>query len=402
MMASIVSSHLRRALAVLVASAAGALLCQGHPGAQTPSRIVAIADIHGDGDAFAGILQAAGLVDTAKKWSGGTARLVQTGDVLDRGPKVREALDLLMQLETQAPQAGGRVDALIGNHEAMNIVREFRDVNPVIYAAFATDQSESRRQRAYDDYATLVSARAKRLKTNLQPKGKEEWLAAHPAGFLEYVEAMGPTGTYGKWFRTHKVVLQAGDTIFMHAGIDPAIAPASLDDINTRVLGEIRTWDEATDAATKAGVILPFFTLQETLEFVRAELQRIAEALKAKQPAGDEVTREYVERLQAVDNIGASWLLAPEGPLWFRGFANWTDQDRPKLEGLLAKYHVARFTSSHTVQQTFRITPHFDRRILLLDTGMLSAVYKGGRASALEIVGDQLTAIYTDGREVIK
>src|SRR6185295_1938124 len=92
-----------RAVAVLAAITA-VPLSMSHPGAQAASRIVAIADIHGDGDAFAGILQAAGLVDAGKKWSGGAARLVQTGDVLDRGPKVRDALDLLMQLETQAQQ----------------------------------------------------------------------------------------------------------------------------------------------------------------------------------------------------------------------------------------------------------------------------------------------------------
>jgi hypothetical protein len=34
---------------------------------------------------------------------------------------------------------------------------------------------------------------------------------------------------------------------------------------------------------------------------------------------------------------------------------------------------------------------------VLIDTGMLTSVYKG-RASALEITGDRLTAIYADGR----
>ena len=36
-----------------------------------------------------------------------------------------------------------------------------------------------------------------------------------------------------------------------------------------------------------------------------------------------------------------------------------------------------------------------------MDTGMLSAVFKG-RASALELADGRLTAIYADGREVIK
>ena len=35
--------------------------------------------------------------------------------------------------------------------------------------------------------------------------------------------------------------------------------------------------------------------------------------------------------------------------------------------------------------------------VLLIDTGMLASAYQG-RASALEIVGDRLTAIYDDGR----
>ena len=38
----------------------------------------------------------------------------------------------------------------------------------------------------------------------------------------------------------------------------------------------------------------------------------------------------------------------------------------------------------------------FGGRAVLIDTGMLS--YYNGRASALEIDGDQLTAIYEDGR----
>src|SRR6266508_4386771 len=63
------------------------------------SRVVAIGDIHGDFDAFVGILQRTGLVDPSNRWSGGNATLVQTGDFLDRGPKARAVMDLLMSLQ---------------------------------------------------------------------------------------------------------------------------------------------------------------------------------------------------------------------------------------------------------------------------------------------------------------
>jgi len=52
----------------------------------------------------------------------------------------------------------------------------------------------------------------------------------------------------------------------------------------------------------------------------------------------------------------------------------------------------------HTVSETGRIRPRFDGRVVQIDTGMLTSVYKGGRPSALEIAGDRWTAIYEDGR----
>ena len=46
--------------------------------------------------------------------------------------------------------------------------------------------------------------------------------------------------------------------------------------------------------------------------------------------------------------------------------------------------------------QVREIVVRFGGRAVLIDTGMLN--YYQGRASALEINGDQLTAIYEDGR----
>ena len=48
-----------------------------------------------------------------------------------------------MRLEEEAKRAGGRVEALLGNHEVMNLLHEFRDVSPVVYASFADARSEA-------------------------------------------------------------------------------------------------------------------------------------------------------------------------------------------------------------------------------------------------------------------
>src|SRR5262245_10688082 len=89
-------------------------------------RVVAVGDVHGDYAGFVWVLRAAGIIDAKERWIGGKAHLVQTGDVVDRGGDSRKAMDLLMSLEKQAAKAGGRVHALIGNHEAMNLYGDLR------------------------------------------------------------------------------------------------------------------------------------------------------------------------------------------------------------------------------------------------------------------------------------
>ena len=87
-------------------------------------------------DNLVAILRFAGLVDAKAKWAGGKAHLVQTGDLLDRGKDARKVLDLLMRLEGEARKAGGRVHALLGNHEVMNMLGDLRYVNAEEYKAF--------------------------------------------------------------------------------------------------------------------------------------------------------------------------------------------------------------------------------------------------------------------------
>jgi hypothetical protein len=115
--------------------------------------LVAIGDVHGDFDDFVAILQHIGLIDKQDHWTGGKTTLVQVGDILDRGPKPRQVMDLLMALESEAGRAGGRVVSLLGNHEMMNIMGDLRYVTPVNFASFADSDSEKRQKSAYEEYA---------------------------------------------------------------------------------------------------------------------------------------------------------------------------------------------------------------------------------------------------------
>src|SRR5689334_18843727 len=109
---------------------------------QGAPRVIAVGDIHGAIAEFKSILRTVRLADDEGRWSGGRAVLIQTGDYMDRGAGTRAVLDLLMALEQQAKDAGGRALPLLGNHEVMNLIGDTRDATPEIFATFADAQSE--------------------------------------------------------------------------------------------------------------------------------------------------------------------------------------------------------------------------------------------------------------------
>jgi hypothetical protein len=188
-------------------------------------RIVAVGDVHGDYDQLAAVLKSAGLIDEQGNWTGGKTHLVQNGDVLDRGPDSRKAMDLLMKLEKQAAEAGGYVHALIGNHEAMNIYGDLRYASAGEFAAFRDENSEKSREAAF---------------AKEHPADRAQWEAQHPLGYFEHRQQFSPTGYYGKWIASHDAVIKINDSLFLHAGISAKYASMKIRDINQRVRDELK------------------------------------------------------------------------------------------------------------------------------------------------------------------
>ncbi len=393
---------LRRAHAGLVAL----LLAVGilHPNFagstdKAPERLVAVGDVHGDFDDLCLILKRTGLLDDRNHWIGGNATFVQTGDLIDRGPKGRAAMDLIIGIEKDAAKAGGQVLPLLGNHEVMNILGDLRYVPPQSYADFVDNDSGKRRKSAYQEYAAWYTSHANLLsavKQTVLPVTEEEWMAKHPPGFLEYREAFSPNGTYGKWLRNHSAVVKFGGVIFVHGGLDPSLVSLQLEQINSQIRGEIGEFDKIKQYLVSSKVILPYFTLQEIAVLVQAKL--LADG--AAGTAIDVETHAMLVRLLSFN----SWLcMRDDGPLWFRGYAQWNEEEgTPKVEKLLTSYAAAHIVVAHTVQKAARIRTRFGGRVFLIDTGMLSTFWQGGRASALEIRADgKFTAQYLDGQEVL-
>ena len=202
------------------------------------SRIVAVGDVHGDYENFVQVLRDAGIINRRRNWVADDTHLVQLGDLPDRGPDTDKAIELLMKLERQAQRRGGKVHVLIGNHEAMNMLGDLRYVHPGEFEAFINRDSERLRDRWFE----LVVQQQR--SSNPEFLANEEFIELFnqqvPLGYVEHRIAWSPEGEYGSWVLEHNAVIKINDTLFLHGGLGPQVLGMGIDEINQRVLDELR------------------------------------------------------------------------------------------------------------------------------------------------------------------
>lgn len=139
-------------------------------------KVLAISDIEGNFNAFANLLKGNQVINEQYEWTYGKGHLVLVGDFFDRGPQVTETLWLIYKLEAEAEQAGGSVHFILGNHETMNLLGDFRYVDPKYFV-----------------HASLFN--------------------------LPYAHLYAPNSILGEWLRTKNTMVKIGETLFCHGGI---------------------------------------------------------------------------------------------------------------------------------------------------------------------------------------
>ncbi|GAB5413647.1 MAG: hypothetical protein Cons2KO_12500 [Congregibacter sp.] len=293
-------------------------------------RIVAIGDVHGDYDNYLTVLKEAGLIDKRGKWAGGKTHFVQVGDVPDRGPDTDKVIRHLMKLEKQARKAGGFVHALIGNHEAMNMVGDLRYVHPGEYEALTNRGSKKALNAYYERVVDYLGTQDNPPVIN--ESFRKSWYAKHPVGFVEHRQIWHPLGEFGKWVSTHNAVIKINGILFVHGGLGKSALEMDLDDINATIRSELRAPSNAPD--------------------------RLSDS--------------------------------EDGPLWYRGLAQPDNAEEAlHLEALLEHFDAQRLVIGHTPGMG-TIVPRYDARVLIIDSG-LSGHYGGYKASLLVESGELFT-----------
>jgi hypothetical protein len=160
----------------------------------TSEEVVALGDVHGGYDRLVALLARGGLLreqaggPDKQAWTGGRRLLVCTGDLINKGDKSIEAIELMMSLQKQAAAAGGEVIVTFGNHEA-----EFL-ANP-----------NKKKQTEFRD--------------ELQSRG------------IDASEVLEGEDGYGEWMLNLPLAAKVNDWFFAHAG---NTGGASLDDLGKR------------------------------------------------------------------------------------------------------------------------------------------------------------------------
>jgi len=341
-------------------------------------RVVAFADVHGAYAELSGLLQAAGVVDKNLKWSAGRTHVVSLGDLLDRGADSRKVMDLLMRLQREAAATGGQLHVLIGNHEAMDLLGDLRDVSVGEYAAFAAEEPAGTRERLRADWISRNG-----------PDSGSGFDQRFPPGYFGHRAALSPQGRYGQWLLALPAAIAINDTLFMHGGPSKALAGMSLQEINLRYRTALADYLGTLAELETAGL------LREDDEF-HARPSIALERLAASPVADESIRVKLAAAAQRFQDAYDSPMLRTEGPNWYRGAAlcnacSESDVLLPILDGL----HLSRLVVGHTVARNSRVATRFDGKVVKLDAGMNRAVYRG-RPAALILEDGKATVLYAD------
>ena len=351
-------------------------------------RVVAVADIHGAYDAFVRILRRSGVIDAEARWTGGTTHLVIVGDVLDRGPDSRQAMDLIMRLQLEAPAAGGRVHLALGNHELMVLTGDLRYVSAREYAAFANEEPMPVREAAY------ARLRSKSAEPVDEAAVRADFDERFPLGFFAQRAAFAADGIYGAWLLEQPLLVVIDETAFVHGGLSDIAAELGGEGLNTELGRQVRDYVDALGELIDNGVL----HLTDGFYDHPARIMEFADQVElgvAQWPDGLEAIAAQLAQL----NRGL--VFDPDSPLWYRGTVGCSVLiERDRLHAAFASLGVDRVVIGHTPTPGAQVLSRLDESVFRIDNGMLNSFY-GGRAAALIMEAGEFSVAYEDSDDVV-
>jgi len=213
-----------------------------------PDRVVVVGEVLGEYERLVELLQSMELIDEAAHWTGGRAHLVQLGNLYGPNAGAEKANRLMMRLDAEAKEAGGRVHSLIGDQDFIVLSATFSALDPATYAEFARDSDQETLRR-------LIEHKCAQLTDDMRTRGIDEsqfdaLLASHAdvmsrsfgPGGATYYQTLTTDTEYGRWLRSRNTVVQIGDLLYSRGGVSAEYARRPLNEINDDV--RRRLWED--------------------------------------------------------------------------------------------------------------------------------------------------------------
>ncbi|EJU05007.1 Metallo-dependent phosphatase [Dacryopinax primogenitus] len=293
-------------------------------------RIVAVGDLHGDLKNAMKVLRMSGVIDGFGDWSGDVDVLVQTGDIIDRGDDTIVLFKYLDVLRGQALAKGGTILSMMGNHEWMNVIGDWRYVLPSEIKTFGSVEA---RQHALSHAGWL---------------GSTFWANYTLTTRLPMHPMLGPPNTDYTPLSSIPASISHSALSFVHGGLSPSFSFLTPYPSRPNALGRS--------------------LLHKLLTRYPHPLPHPPNPYPGLPP---DATPEEHE------------LYGGDGPLWYRGWALGTEREVcGHVDDVLHKLGVRRLIMGHTPTFT-NIVSRCGGRIIIIDTGISHAY--GGVLSALSI-----------------
>lgn len=342
-------------------------------------RVVAVSDIHGAYDSFVKLLKHTGVINENLDWSGGKTHLVIDGDILDRGPGARKALDLIIKLEPQAQTAGGRVHMVLGNHEVMNLVGDLAYVTKQELANYAGDEDPSDRQAAFSRFRSSAGGDSADDKT-LALKFEEKY----PKGFFGHSKLFSIHGRYGKWLINKPVLLKINNTVFVHGGLSAQTLATNAEELNNAYSKLLHQYLENWALLADAGILPMEAGFYDHDRILKTYLEEQGEGTGTK-------SNKIIDSAKQLIALNNSPLLQPDSVIWYRGNVACGDiLTTGQLNASLQQFDAQRIVIGHTPTYNHKVLSRSDGKLIRIDTGILHS-YFGGQPSALIIEHGKIT-----------
>ncbi len=309
---------------------------------KTSSPIFVAADLGSTYDEVINALLSSGLIGDNENWAAASAHFVSLGDLSNNDGSSLQIMDLFIQLQKQADEAGGMFHVLLAEQQIKSLRGEWRHLSDKAISSFSNLETNDQRQNAYQQFLQW-----NQFEDNSEKL--EEFNTIYPPGLFARIDAFSPDGKYGSWLTHLPFIVTINDQVFAHGGLSKKVKNTDINTLNAQLTSELSGFISSRD----------YFLQRNTLHF-DLPLKEQKAIIKSLEP-----NPQRQQFLKTYKSLAFSRF----GPSWYRGNSmchSFFEKDT--LQEQLQAWGSSRLWIGHNYQPHDALLSRFSGQLLIMDT----------------------------------